>query len=354
MDRRTFLKMAGATGAMTGTAFAGLSASGIARLGASRPARVIKDRKTFHNTFAAFKGVSGAIGKNVFLYQNLQKEIGEIIPHDQRTIIDVDGNVIREGEGDCVGQAGAMGADILAATNIHLLRQRETFVAKASVEMLYAGGRVEIGGLPDGLEGRGGSHGEWMAKFLKRYGVLHRIQYSDDRGNAIDLRGYTPERSRKYRDAGVPNWLEPIARQHPIREITNVQSGQEALDAVCAGQPVLLCSSYAFSDQRDSEGFAKPHLGMGWIRGMGWGRIRQWWHCMLLTGAILEGNRIGGTIQNSHWDWNDGPRPNGMPRGSFNADLEYLDLMVRDWYDCYALSAYRGHAARRMRHKLYY
>lgn len=330
---------------------AGMGGGNIAQMGALPPAVVRPDTKSFHKTFKPFKGVSGAIGKNVFLYQNLQKEIGEIIPHDQRTIIDADGKKVREGEGDCVAQAGGMGADILAATNIHMLGHREKFVAKASVEMLYAGGRVEIG---DGnLNGRAGSHGEWMAEFLKAYGVLHRLEYKKG-DNYIDLRGYEPDRSRKYRDAGVPDWLEPIAREHPVLEFTNVQSGREALDAVCAGQPVIMCSSYAFDNKRDKEGFAKPYLGVGWIKGFGWGRLRQWWHAMLLTGAILEGPRIGGTVQNSHWDWNEGPRPNGMPRGSFNVDLQYLDLMVKDWYDCYALSAYRGHQARRMRHKLYW
>ena len=84
-----------------------------------------------------------------------------------------------------------------------------------------------------------------------------------------------------------------------------------------------------------------------------WGRIVQWWHAMILSGAILEGNRIGGIIQNSHGAWNSGPRPYDMPEGAFGVDLRILDMMVKDWYDCYALSSYRGHEAEKMKHKLY-
>lgn len=327
----------------------------VAQLGATRPSRVTRDRKHFHNTFAPFKGVSGAIEKNVFLFRNLQKQIGEIIPHDQSTLRDADGKVIVRGEGDCVGQAAAMGCDVLAATDIHMIGQREEWRAKASVEMLYAGSRHEIGN--DRLKGDPGSHGQWVARFLNEYGVLHRLPYTDGT-NKIDLTGYNADRSREYRDVGVPDWLEPLAKAHPIKEITNVHTGQEALDAICAGQPVIMCSTYAFKNTRDADGFCDPYLGMGWIwsrrrRRRYYGRVRQWWHAMILTGAILEGKRKGGIIQNSHGAWNSGPQPYGMPDGSFGVDEHVLDVMVKDWFDCYAIASYRGHEARRIRHKLY-
>ena len=359
MKRRDALKLIGAgTGLVTLPALA-VGASRLVDYGAIRPRNPRPDVKTFHKTFRPFRGVSGAINQNVFLYQNLQKQIGEIVPHNQATIIDSDGNTLREGEGDCVGHATAMGCDVLAATNIHMLGLPERWEAKASVEMIYAGSRVEIGQQSDDnlekvnwLAGRGGSHGEWAARYVKQYGVLHRRKYQAD-GNEIDLTGYEPDRSRQYRDVGVPDWLEPIARQHPVREVTNVQTGREALDAVCAGQPVLMCSSYAFRDTRDADGFASAYLGTsrrGWLNAV---RI-QWWHAMILTGAILTGNRIGGVLQNSHGVWNSGPRPNDMPEGSFAVDLSTLDLMVRDWFDCYALSSYVGHQALAIRHKLYW
>jgi hypothetical protein len=299
------------------------------------------------------RGVS-ELGKNVFLWKYLEREIGEIEPHYQGPAEDG-----TEGEGDCVGQASAMGCDVLAATDIHALRQRERFVAKASVEMNYAGSRVEIGNLgkddlnPARLRNRAGSHCEWAARWLKEYGVLHRLNYSDGE-NSLDLTGYHPGRSRTYRDSGVPDWLEPIAREHPVQEYTNVKTGREALDAICSGQPVLLGSSYAFKDKRDSDGFCAPYLGASYRRGRRWVDVRiQWWHAMILTGALLEGTRIGGLIQNSHGDWNSGPRPYDIPRGSFFVELQHLDAMVKDWGDCWALSSYKGHEAKRMRHRLY-
>lgn len=357
MDRRDLLKLLGGAAALyTVPSFGAqwITNPYVAQLGATRPDRVQRDRKHFHNTFLAFNGVSGAIGKNVFLYDNLKQQIGEIIPHDQRTLRDADGKVIVRGEGDCIGHSAGMGCDVLAATDIHMIGQREAWRAKANVEMLYAGSRVEIG--KKGLAGQAGSHGQWVARFLNEYGVLHRLSYTDGT-SSIDLTGYSPERSRLYRDVGVPDWLEPLAQAHPVKEITNVHTGQEALDAVCAGQPVIMCSTYAFSDTRDADGFCKPHLKMGWIwtkwRGRYWGRVRQWWHAMILTGAILEGDRKGGILQNSHGVWNSGPQPYGMPDGAFGVDLSVLDTMVKDWFDCYALASYRGHEAKRIRHKLY-
>lgn len=329
MNRRTALQLIAGSSVLAAT---GAKTPAIKNFGALKPTNRDRVRflsgPSFHDTFSPFRNVARDTRRNVFLYHSLLKELGEIEPHSQR------------GEGDCVGHAAAMGCDVLAAANIHDLRRREKWAAKASVEMIYAGSRVEIGG--DQIRGDG-SNGEWAAKWLKEYGVLHRLRYSDD-GDSIDLSGYDAARSRQYRHAGVPDWLEPIARRHPIEEITNVRTGQEALDAVCARQPVLICSSYAFSSKRDSQGFTRPYTG--WRR-------QQWFHAMVLTGAILEGDRVGGVIQNSHAAWNSGPRPYDMPEGSFAVDLEFLDWMVRDWFDCWAISSYKGHAAKRMRHRLY-
>jgi hypothetical protein len=285
--------------------------------------------------------------KNVFLWKNLEEEIGEIVPHYQGPA--EDGS---PGEGDCVGQAAAMGCDVLAATDIHLRDEAEKFVAKANVEMLYSGGRIEIGAADgvNNLKGRGGSHGKWMAAFLQQFGVLHRLKYKVGE-NELDLTGYHPARSRKYRDIGVPDWLEDTAREHPVTVITNPRSGEEALDAVCAGNPVIMCSSYAFMSERDPEGFCRA---FGEQRGR-WGRWSryQWWHAMILTGALLKGGRIGGLIQNSHGKWNSGPRPYGIPEGSFLVDLETLDRMIKDWFDCWALSSYEGHESGKIRKRIH-
>ncbi|MCI0553407.1 MAG: hypothetical protein L0287_20870, partial [Anaerolineae bacterium] len=344
MDRREAIK--GLLAALSVGAFAATARAQekIYRYGAEMPSpeqrRSSLARPSFHEMYKPMKGLASA-GKNVFLWKDLEKEIGTIEPHWQGPDPE-DGS---QGEGDCVGHASAMGCDVLTAARIHSLGKREKFIAKASVEMIYAGSRVEIG--KSVVHRRGGSRGEWAANYLKDYGVLHRQKYQRD-GNEIDLTGYSPARSRQYRDKGVPDWLETIAREHPVEEFTNPRTGMEALDAVCARQPVIVCSSYAFHDTRDDQGFCMPYLGRG-----RWDRV-QWWHAMILTGALMEGDRIGGLIQNSHGEWNSGPRPHDIPVGSFFVDVKYLDLMIQDWYDCWALASYKGHEAAAIKHKLFW
>ena len=357
MDRRNLIKTIGALtiGAFAAPASA-VNCQPLSKFGAIRPS--VRPRGLrFYEEFGMMRGLARKLykqNKNVFLWKNLEKEIGEIVPHYQGPA--EDGS---PGEGDCVGHSAAMGCDVLAATDIHLRGEAEKFIAKASVEMLYAGSRIEIGrdGRPkenpdkeNSIAGRGGSRGEWAAKYLRDYGVLHRLEYEVGE-NKLDLTGYHPGRSRKYRDTGVPDWLESTAREHPVKVVTNPQSGMEALDAVCAGHPVIMCSSYAFKSTRDSQGFCEAY-GAYKNRWGRWMRV-QWWHAMILTGALLEGGRIGGLIQNSHSDWNDGSQPYGIPKGSFFVDLNTLDLMVKDWYDCWSLGSYTGHESKTLRNRIH-
>lgn len=310
-----------------GAGFALPFAADVEDYGEIRPPRPeLYDVPLFRKTFA-LRG--DAPRKNCLLYQHLQKEIGEIVPHRQPRITE-------GGEGDCVGHAAAMACDVLAATNIHLFRRRESFVAKSSVEAIYWGSRVEIGQnrLPFA-----GSHVVWAAKYLQRYGVLHRLPYRAGNDH-IDLRGYYQHRSRERRNTGVPDWMEWVARLYPVQVYTRIATGQQVLAALCAGQPVVIGSSYAFPAERDRYGFTTPHLP---YRSRFRWRRKKWQHAMVATGAILEGPKQGAVIQNSHGNWNSGPQPYDMPDGAFAVETKYLDLMVKDFRDAYALSAYTGY-----------
>jgi hypothetical protein len=304
--------------------------------GALKPA--FKSRRIpFRRAFGHFKGISK--GQKAFLWKYLEIILGAPLkPHKQG------------GEGDCVGHAAGLGVDILAACDLFMRFEPETWKAKSSVEMIYTGSRNEIGG--GDLEGRAGSHGEWAVKFLSQYGTLHRQIYASG-DNYLDLRGYDVVRSYKMRDLGVPDWLEPKAKQHPVKTYSKILTVRDAFDSVFVGQPVILCSTYAFHDTRDKDGFCKPYLstwnGNRW-RGR-WFR-KQWWHALLLAG-FKDDSRPGGLILNSHGAWNDGPTTYGQPPGSFWVDAEYLELMLKDWEDCYAMSAYVGHPQRMLSHKLY-
>lgn len=358
MDRRDALKW---LGAISVNAYAGPASANpcesVKMYGALAPTAPIRGRR-FHEEFSTFKGLGRQLAKeqkNVFLYQFLQKEIGEIDPHWQGP----DPETGNEGEGDCVAHSGAMGSDVLAATDIWLRDEAEQFISKASVETLFGGSRIEIGqyGRPDEnptqtntLKGRSGSHGGWMARFLNEYGVLHRLVYVGPDG-PLDLTGYDPGRSRQYRDTGIPEWLEAEARKHPIRSIANIRTAMEGVDAICAGHPVIVCSSYAFMPERDARGFCKAYGA--YRRGPRWLRV-QWWHAMIATGAAFwPDGTIGVLIQNSHGEWNNGPTVFDQPKGSFFVTLPTFELMITDWFDCWSLGSYLGHEVDKVKKRIH-
>ena len=291
-------------------------------------------RPAFRQIFSPFNGISR--GKRALLWKYMELATGSaIVPHSQRP--HADGT---PGEGDCVGHATGLGADILAACDIYMKYDRERWVAESSVEAIYWGSRVEIG--QNAFRGPG-SRGEWAAEYVKQYGILHRQTYQDG-DNFINLEGYHPGRSRSRRHTGVPDWLEPFAKQHPIKTYTKVRSAREAFDAIYVGQPVVVCSSYAFEDTRDSMGFAKAHLGR-WRT--------KWFHAMLIAGYDDTGSRPGGLICNSALDWNSGPTNYDQPIGSFWVDADIIDLMLGEWDDSHALSMYHGHSRKRLNHRFY-
>jgi hypothetical protein len=284
------------------------------------------ERSPFGETFGHFTSISQ--GKRAFLWKFLEQVMGwPLEAHDQRPAP------------DCVAQATALTADILAACEIGM-GEREQWIAKANVEMIYAGSRVQIGNKKFGS--RPGSHGEWAVKYLQDYGVLHRLPYSDG-NNYLNLMGYDPERSQKYSQLGVPNWLEPIARRHPIQTYTTVTNFRELCDALYVGQPAVLSCSYAFPNVRDKDGFTKPYTG----------RRRKKWHHAWCVAGFIDGSRPGGLLINSHGQWNRGPRKYGQPHGSHFVDAEYLDLLIGEWHNCHAISAYVGHPRRMLNHRLY-
>lgn len=300
---------------------------------------------SFTRAFEQYKGIS--VGKRAFLWKFLEMQLGEIKPHFQSK----DGVT----EGDCVGQAAALGCDILAACDMHMMFEPESWKAKSSVEMIYAGARNEIG--EGAINGTAGCYGQWAVDYLQKYGVLHRIPYRVGEFK-LNLTGYHPARSRRFRDTGVPDKLESIAREHPVKHYTKILDWRSAFDAMYMGQPIIVCSSYAFDDVRDKEGFTKPYLGTQyWRRIFGrrgfWVYTRKrWFHAMLLIG-FKDDNRPGGLMMNSWARWNSGPKTFGQPEGSFWVDAEYLDLMFQEWESCFAMSAYVGHPQKRLNHKLY-
>jgi len=258
---------------------------------------------------------------NVFLFRYLEREIGEIPPYN--TTVE-----------DCVSHAAAMAVDVLAATQIHMHGCPEVFDKRASPEAIHWGAR-ELGK-------RGTATGVRVAyavEYLHKYGVLYQQPYETN-GQTIDLTSYDSSRAKLYATDGVPAWLKLIAERHPVHGIRHMKSGQDVVNEIKEGRPVLIGSSFAFPKIRDKDGFTTPYLGTSVYgpRGRKWYSLsrRTTKHCMVATGYI-GGDRPGIVIQNSRGSEQYGPNPLDLPEGSFAVEIKYVDKMVKDWLDSWSI-----------------
>lgn len=327
MDRRNFLKA-------TGGLFAGLSAGDLkAALQSEKHFGWLPNKeavktwaaKTNKPMFAQQGGhlFGSGVGRRVFLWGFLERAMKQrLVPHDQ-------------GIGDCLGQGWGRGIDVLTGVQIYLHGKSERWVAEASTESIYVLSRMEVG---NGKIRGDGSHGVWAAEAVREYGVLLRQPYLDGK---YDFTEYSASRARRWAHkcrkcttwgGGLPDELEPLAKEHPVRTTTLITSWEQARDAIANGYPVAICSDQGFGDKnirRDKDGFLEPD--------------GEWFHCMLLAGIDTMSRRQGGLLINS-WgpNWVDGPTRWNQPAGSFWAEPDVIDSMLKQ-EDSFALSNYKGY-----------
>jgi hypothetical protein len=174
-------------------------------------------------------------------------------------------------------------------------------------EPIYWGSRVEVG--KNRLRGDG-SVGAWAAQWVNQFGIVPRDSYE-----GLDLTVYRESTIRKYDRSGCPDFLEPIAKLHPIRSIARVTSWKDAKRALANGYGIMVCSSRGFTMRRDSDGFCRPS--------------GVWRHALCLPG-YQTGKREGGRLDNS-WGENAHTGPTGAgnpgPEG-FWADADVIDGML--------------------------
>jgi intein/homing endonuclease len=225
---------------------------------------------------------------------------------------------------NCVGHGFSLGVDVLTAVRIAMFGKPERWITKAATEIIYAGSRVEVGGRR--IRGDG-SMGTWAAEFIRDWGVLLRKAYLDGK---YDYTEYSGPLSRKLGKSGVPDDLEPLCREHPVKTCALVNSWEECRDAVANGYPVVMCSNTGFRTTRDKDGFLRRTR-------------RPWFHAMLIHGIDDSYRRPGGLVQNS-WgeNWVDGPTRHDQPMGSFWADARTIDRAMKQG-DSIALSGYVGY-----------
>jgi hypothetical protein len=250
---------------------------------------------------------------DVFLWQACRQATGDLLPpRDQKSV------------GSCVSFGTASAIEHLLCVQIASGASEE--FRDLAQEVIYGGSRVEIGG---GTIRGDGSIGAWAAKFVTTYGVVARGKYGQ-----YDLRSYDESRCREYGRSGVPDELEPLARQHPVKDASNVRSWDECKAAIRNGYPIAVCSSQGFTMQRDAEGFCKAS--------------GTWAHCMAIIG-IRGGSRPGAFLLNS-WGGSahTGPRGPGDPSpAGFWADAAVVDRMLKQG-DSWAFSHAVGFPARKL------
>ena len=280
---------------------------------------------------AAPQLVGDGAKSDVFFFETEQQVLGrELLAMDQ------------DGVGSCVGNGFARNVQHLMLIEIAWegdeefpsdLPQDDHFVA---VPAIYGASRVEIGG--GQLRGGDGSNGSWAAEAIKKFGVLFCKKYGS---HNLERSHFNYRLVREWGDRGIPDELEPTAREHPVTQITQMRSWENWRDAVCNGHPAPLCSDQGFTTVRDSSGFCRPQ--------------GSWAHCMASGGAgIAKGNRPFGLI---HQSWGESPTGNNrlilesgrelmLPQGCFAVDADVIDRMCRQG-DTWSLAGLKGFVRRR-------
>jgi hypothetical protein len=262
---------------------------------------------------------SGA-GQVALLYDAVQQVTGRWWPNEQ-TI------------GDCVSHGAAQAVRTLMCVEIAIKGENEKWITDVATEPIYAGSRVEIGGGQLGT--RDGSIGAWGAQWIKEWGILLRQLY-----NPYDLTTYSGAKARQWGrpENGCPDILEPIAREHPVRTVSLVQSYEDARDLIANGYPITVASMVGFNDTRDSEGF---------LRASG-----TWAHQMFFS-AVDDAHRRPGLLCENSWgpNWVTGPTRHSQPPGSFWVDVETVNRMFAQG-DSWVVSNFEGYPAQKLDYML--
>jgi len=234
------------------------------------------------------------------------------------------------GVGSCVSFGTNTAIRRTMAVEIVVGNELEEFVDIIE-EVTYGGSRVEVGG---GRIRGDGSVGAWAAQFVKEWGVLSRGVYG-----IYDLMKYNEGTCREFGYRGVPDELEPLAREHPVREITAVNTWPEAKRMLASGYGISVCSNQGFSLRRDQRGVAVPS--------------GTWAHCMCLDGYIIldSGEEFGHIVNSWGEDTHTGPVGWGEPgTDGFWAESRVIGQMLGQG-DSWAFSRLQGFPARKINWK---
>lgn len=230
--------------------------------------------------------------------------------------------------GSCVGWGASLAVDVLAACDIHWRKEPESWGGRTIEASLYGFSRVEARGQRSN-NGGDGSTGFHAAKAIRDFGALH---YGVDYGGFVFQEKDKESRDRDWGRNGVPDKLEPFAKERRCSETTLATSFDQAAAAISNGYPVVPCSGVGFSMSRDSDGFCRA------------GGV--WWHCMCFIG-VRFGKRPGLLCANSWGDSNTvgkhypADMPDPVKNCSFWVDADVCDRMLSG-RDSYVYAGYSG------------
>ncbi len=262
----------------------------------------------------AFKAVQGEEPQHVYLWEAYRRLYGTNPPERDQGAV-----------GSCVSFGTAHAIEMTLANQVLLGFPGE--FRDVAQEVIYAGGRVEVGG---GRIRGDGCVGAWAAKFVKGWGIVPRGVTG-----RYDLSNYDVARCRAWGRTGVPDDLEPEAKKYPVGDAAQVRTWAEAKKALANGYGIAVCSNQGFTMRRDANGVCRPS--------------GTWFHCMALDGYHVEGGTEYGHITNS---WGDnahtGPTGWGNPnKAGFWTDSRTIERMLRQ-DDSWAFSGVTGFPARKI------
>lgn len=200
-------------------------------------------------------------------------------------------------------------------------------------EIVYGGSRVEIG---NGSLGRGdGSIGAWAAKFVNTYGILNRGVFLDGK---YDLTNYSQSLCRQWGASGVPNDLEPLVKQHPVKSTTKISDWNSCKKALAQGYALSIASNQGFTTSRDKNGICRPS--------------GTWNHQMAVIGYTTIESQEYGFILNSWGNYmgSSNRGPGDAPVGGFYAHSSVIDRMLKQG-DSFCYSGVEGFPLRKLRWK---
>lgn len=232
--------------------------------------------------------------------------------------------------GSCCGWGASHVADVTAACDILIRKEREGWGGRTIEGVTYGFSRVEVNSNRPNYGGDGSS-GWAVAQALTKFGTL---QYGRDYNGTVYHPGkISGNQEREWGRNGIPEALQQIASSHKFDSCTKVTTFDEAATLIQNGYAVMVASD---------EGWDMT-LDHGWCQGRD-----NWPHLMAFTGVVWDLKRGPGLYcQNSWGDCYRGTYDETLPvqfrRSGCYVPEARVNRMLRCWDgDSFSVAGFNG------------